>query len=509
MSTLFVNREKEIQGIEDAIRILKDGEMLLRTPIIEFCGVQGIGKSMLLRRIASLCIEEDLFCRTIEAKHFTPEIFTAAKPLLNKVEPVVIIIDALDAADAEQLQEIETILEEFIDNGRLFVVLASRSAQRFENTRSVARNVTISSLEPLKRDDCLRYLDQRIASLSPQEFNDITSPQTRDIIFDWSQGYPLAMNIMIDAILNEHLNPQIPEDQKKLLSIIVDRVVDQEIFARAEPQELERLKAFFDVLAVPRHFNLVAAQEIIDNFVPAKYRLPNSLAYITLPRTINQAANVLRWDMKQGGYCIDSIVRNIFLLKFRIEQPHKINEIHIFLADLNKKFAHAVSGMDCVLYLLEHLYHLAKSGRLAEHPEELTAEIAAFTEREPVEQLLRFYERFWKDQELRETLGEDSKKVIAFIRKRFLVLYKQLPENEERLPYLRTFLSHPQPVLITEDLFLILERGIRHLNEDGDIEVYTQLRDVLLQDKVILTALGSDVGRVQSLLVENLPEKDR
>src|SRR6266498_5603612 len=116
VSSDFVNRYQELQQIETAVAILQDKQRLLRTPIIEYHGVQGIGKSMLLQQIKALCDNKNLFTIVGKAEQFSTSALDDAQSLLEKREPVVVILDALDDASAEQLQEIETALEEFIDN---------------------------------------------------------------------------------------------------------------------------------------------------------------------------------------------------------------------------------------------------------------------------------------------------------------------------------------------------------------------------------------------------------
>src|SRR5436853_7194479 len=51
----FVNREAEIGLIDRAFGELLDKEHLLRTPIIDFYGVEGIGKSSILKQVRQKC----------------------------------------------------------------------------------------------------------------------------------------------------------------------------------------------------------------------------------------------------------------------------------------------------------------------------------------------------------------------------------------------------------------------------------------------------------------------
>src|SRR5207248_4673852 len=53
--SILVNRDEELQTIEGALDTLLDRKRLLRTPIIEFYGVEGIGKTILLKEVLQRC----------------------------------------------------------------------------------------------------------------------------------------------------------------------------------------------------------------------------------------------------------------------------------------------------------------------------------------------------------------------------------------------------------------------------------------------------------------------
>ena len=46
----FVNREAALKYIDDAFIMLQDKKRLLRTPIMDFYGVKGIGKTLFLKK---------------------------------------------------------------------------------------------------------------------------------------------------------------------------------------------------------------------------------------------------------------------------------------------------------------------------------------------------------------------------------------------------------------------------------------------------------------------------
>src|SRR5437660_140104 len=97
-SSIFVNREKELRQISEAVETLQDEQRLLRTPIIEFSGVQGIGKTTLLQQVKAICDTKSLSCIMENAEQWTPDDFNRVE-LLMREGPVTIILDSLDAVD--------------------------------------------------------------------------------------------------------------------------------------------------------------------------------------------------------------------------------------------------------------------------------------------------------------------------------------------------------------------------------------------------------------------------
>src|SRR2546429_5321379 len=94
-SSIFVNREKELGQISEAVETLQDEQRLLRTPLIEFSGVQGIGKTTLLQQVKAICDSKSLSCVMENAGQWTSDDFHRVKLLLGE-RPVAIILDSLD-----------------------------------------------------------------------------------------------------------------------------------------------------------------------------------------------------------------------------------------------------------------------------------------------------------------------------------------------------------------------------------------------------------------------------
>src|SRR5579862_3799383 len=56
----FVNREVELKLIDEAFSALLNKDRLLRSPVIEFHGAGGIGKTTLLKKVAQRCNDEHI-----------------------------------------------------------------------------------------------------------------------------------------------------------------------------------------------------------------------------------------------------------------------------------------------------------------------------------------------------------------------------------------------------------------------------------------------------------------
>src|SRR6266567_7104039 len=146
----FVNREDELNVIDEALSALQSKHRLLRTPIIEFYGVRGIGKTTMLRKVQQRCSEEHLRHIWVDANQTIPlfsrqiinqapthdikprrkqsdkdllqQSVNATRDLLEQ-GPLVMLLDSLDRNNEQQLRWIESLLRNLVDDNKLFVVL--------------------------------------------------------------------------------------------------------------------------------------------------------------------------------------------------------------------------------------------------------------------------------------------------------------------------------------------------------------------------------------------------
>jgi hypothetical protein len=438
----LINREKELQLIKTAFNDLLAKDSALNTPIIDFFGVDGIGKTTILQEISATCIANDLPCIKLDEsqtqlvgsqstskisrailqqarkyqKQFQKQPPTrkgdphsqtveAIKVLLEST-PVVILLDSIDASNEALMSWLKGILRNLIRHNNLFVVLTSKQKIVFEKDWSMARKLTPFQLKPLNRDDSMSYL---------QSIDDTISPKNREIIFQWTRGYPLAMEVMIKTIIKRHFDLEKNEDQQHLITIIIEETIDKKVLAHVEPSQLDWYKAHLFLLCIPRRFNLIIMQELLETFgSPLIGKRESKLEYMSLPKRLNANAEILYWDMQKAGFTVDDSIRRIFFFHQRIHHFALFIKIHRYLAEKNMQIAIEVASSDSIRYFCEYLYHSAQS---------LDAKAMKPILQSTLEQinkissnlLLQFQQEFTRDKELQEILGEHSEIVYAFV----------------------------------------------------------------------------------------------
>src|SRR2546429_1896710 len=182
----FINRQPELRLIEDAFGDLLNKDTFLRTPIIDFYGVEGIGKTSILKKVVQTCDKNKIRYIWADASKNVPDFFheiihqagqhgeslskqnegkdllrqsiTVTQKLLGR-GPLVMLLDAVDTTNDTKVEPIETMLSDLIMNNKLFVGLTSRRSVSFVHRREAARKLTTLPLLPLDRDSSEEYLN--------------------------------------------------------------------------------------------------------------------------------------------------------------------------------------------------------------------------------------------------------------------------------------------------------------------------------------------------------------
>jgi hypothetical protein len=527
----FVNRQSETRLIKDAFDALQNYERnsFLRTPILSFFGVEGIGKTAILEYIEEQCKQQQIryihidtsqnaddFSRQVvqqvtsryhikpdEGEDLLQQSLYATKALLEQ-GTAVMILDRVDATNEALLERIAFTLRDVIHDNKLFVVLASKRGLLLDSERSVSRKLTSLRLKPLDRASCEDYLNLVIPSLDPT---------TRKYILEWTRGYPLAMEVMTRAVTEHKFNPARPEDQQTIVNLIVKQVIDEKVFARLEPPDQKKYKEALSILSVPRHFNLLIMQELVDHFAPDLKRGSN-LAYMRLPGNIKNDTDVLSWNTFKGGFSVDAPIRNIFLLKIRLEQNQLFLDLHRFLANLNKTIADDVTDYDRIRYLCEYLYHSAYVEGQQEFIQTLEQTFQkmsniSFESLESFEAFAECLEELAQDDEFKETLGEQ----IATVQSLMYQYLAEINRREARKNSGEAHFYHLRNVLITmarnpavTDLRAAWIPAIRAILTEEPSGQSPQFVTELLDSERLREALGQDFAILAELVAETSSE---
>jgi len=526
----FVNRQSETTLIDDAFKALQNynNDGLLRTPIIDFFGVEGIGKTAILRYIQEQCSIQQIRYILIDTSqggdHFSQELvrqvmdqYNIQLPSLEENENLsqqsmrstralldqgtaVMILDNVDATNEELLARITSILRDVIDEKKLFVVLASKRGVHFNSERAISRKLTSLQLKPLDRKSCDYYLDVIDPPLKLE---------ARKYVFAWTRGYPLAMEVMITAINEQNLNPVLLEDQKALINIIVERVIDQKVFASLETSERHRYKELLMLLSIPRQFNLLIMQELIEKSANGEERR-SSLAYMGLPKYLMEKTNVLSWNIFKGGFTIDMPIRNIFLLKMRLEQPELYSDLHQFLADLNQKLADEVNDANRIQYLCEYLYHSAYVQD--EHAFIQSIELVQQKITKITFEALEVFESFeasfaglLQDNDFMDVLGARMVKVSSLLYRYLAAMNKReahITVGEKHTYHLRKFLFYISKEPDIADLRATWTSSLRNIIIEEPSGSIIQLVDELHRSETLEEALRDHLAELAELVVE-------
>lgn len=527
----FVNRRTETELINKAFQALQNenNDDFLRTPIIAFFGVEGIGKTAVLEYIEEQCKQQQIRYIRIDASqdasHFSHELVrqVSERYHISLVEgedllqqslrmtralleqgAVVLLLDRVDATNEELVERIASTLREVINENKLFVVLASKRGLMLDSERAVSRKLTSFQLKPLDRKSCEAYFD----TIQPP-----LPPATRNAIFAWTRGYPLAMEIMTTAIVERKLDPTSPDDQQALVDLIVERVIDQKVFASLAASDRHRYKEALTILAVPRHFDLLLMQELIEKFAPELKR-ENRLAYMRLPGDIKNDTDVLNWHIFRGGFTVDAPVRDIFLLKIRYEPSGRYADLHRFLAQRNETLAHTITTSDRTRYLCEYLYHSAHVEDESAFLQVLTLflqeiERTFFDSFEDFELFQSYLEDILGDNEFKEAVGQRITTIQSLLYRYLSELSRQKAReimDEERVYYLRNvFVSLMKDPTIA-DMRAVWTPLVRAIFAEEAGESAAHLAEELLSSERLKVTLGDQFALLAELVTEIVRE---
>jgi hypothetical protein len=261
--TKFVGRMQQISLVEERIDIIHDGSSVFHT-LINFHGVIGIGKTMLLLELEKRIRDKGLPCALIDfarkVYEFSPldqamllediarsfagsallprQALPEGKPAEEQVQavlqsfpqyvtnltreqdaPAVLLLDTLEKADAELLDWLEDqVISSLIRTDRVLVIVASRAPHRWKRFE-VRRRAYQERLEPFDEETTKEQL--------PQEYDTLAAHVLR-----LTHGHPLGNVQVIEGVRKIEQDVGRPfrstdfeEYQKRLIQELVDDLI--------------------------------------------------------------------------------------------------------------------------------------------------------------------------------------------------------------------------------------------------------------------------------------------
>ncbi len=286
-------------------------------------------------------------------------------------------------------------------------------------------------------------------------------------------------------------------------------MINGRVLARVKPEDVQQSQSALTLFSIPRRFNLIIMKALIEEF-DQTLRQPSGAAYMSIPRTLNQATDVLHWNIARAGFSVNDPVRALFVLKSRIEDPERHFAIHRFLAQLNRQFADEVRGLDRLRYLREYLYHSASTEtppQLALILEQTMPEII----NESPESSDQFYEEFRLDEELKEVLGEQKKIVLSHIYRHQAQVNRQSARESsgtEHIRCIQDFFHYVVEDPLVADLSLVLQEQIEDVLAEEPAQNVAPLINALLNDEGSKESLGKHFETFALLLKTHLPSQE-
>ncbi len=454
----IVNREDELSAIQETLYRLTTPGRVLSKSVLEFNGIGGIGKTTLLNKfwretktkknlhgafidfkrffegqqvnLNALIVDivrqigikneasallEALASDTAAQKDLTSNLIEYFQAILHaspQEASLALIFDSVDEADLDTKTWLIRLVDSTVDAGKILFAVASKMSMGFVKLPNLERKVYSFRLKEFDQEFTLRQI---------QTFSHFEKTENLDkwahAVYRLTQGHPLANEIVVAEAHKRQYHPHtIASNQYELIKILDEQVVNQKVFQGYDEKAIGMFRQMLTHLSIPRMFNLVSMGKLIGEFAK-EYALKSSWHYSNYVSDLQNENSFIRYSREKSGYVVDPILRSVFSLTLKNENPDKFSGMHKFLADLYAAWIEDAQGTDKTKFFIEKIYHQLSLGAPAntmipqfkDFADLLEKSIAEERRRDAKQQLI---EEFKADPDLGEFFNEEEKRLI-------------------------------------------------------------------------------------------------
>ena len=434
----FVNRDQEIEYVKERTSVIRHSGTAFQ-PVINFYGVAGIGKTMLMREIYKRMGADNILCALVDfTKHAGYSDFLYGRVIilediaagissqvgLNSLEfearcaefwkahrdklgqpalserqdlvvgafldyvdhllrhprgiVLVLLFDATENAEQAVLDWLEQeVLLPLLRTEKVVLVIAGRVPWRLKEFQ-VRRRTYQYRLRPFGRETVEQQLP---------DYRHLT-PKIIEVTF----GHPDANRRLVEKVheLEQKEGPFSPEqfDAHKafLVQDLVEGLIDDKVLADMPVEVRQALH----LIAPLRQFDVNALRHLLTHFLPDTFKERSGHYYLTMLRQMVESS-VIEWDSARKGYAMDCTVRQTLAVDMQLHYPQNYSVIHEEAVGLYEDWICRILEARS-RYLVEKLYHMAEVLRAKEEPDEVIGERLQ-------EELVRYLQDFYRGEE--------------------------------------------------------------------------------------------------------------
>lgn len=397
---LFVNRQHEIDTIQNRVR-LAQSEQVVSDSVINYWGIDGIGKTWLLRylndkfsyrapvqekypsftvlfdfreiqgdnlfgnfakNVASQVLHQLAAVlsvsvrKQLEATQKSGKLEELAEAILalSKEFTPLILLDHADMVSTELWQEIEkSFLEPIVSTGKVVTVVAGRRQQprwrRFEVRRRLMESYK-SQIKPFDKQGVIKQVENRRISIPA------------DLLYPYTAGNPHLVDAFVQHVQLWAGKTEKANIDQNWINKHTDGLL--QVLQLSKNQLIKEVREVHPRLELPllavaplRFFRLEAMRQMLIS-QDQKYKSDPEGYFLQLVRDLDQETEIVWWDREKRAYVTSEVVRKLINRTQYLESPQEYISSHDRALEMYRQWAKD-SPKTSDEFIIEILFHHA------------------------------------------------------------------------------------------------------------------------------------------------------